>query len=146
MNDQVTLSTGRVIPLSDVRMEPDSQRFYYGVADVTAFLSAAQKRRFPGYDVERANREASDAARIRNGLDPYDDPPVATFYTVLEDTAAGIGADVATAAKGVRDFAGIGPENAGKRSPIFWTLLIAGLGFLAYQLGVFAWVRKKLSA
>lgn len=142
----VTLSTSRVIPLADVRLDVPSQRFYYGPANVTDFLSGEQKRSFPGYDVARANREASDAARIANGLDPYDDPPATTFYTVLEDTAAGIGADVATTAQGVRDFAGIGPENAGRRSPLFWTAILAGLGFLAYQIGVFAWIRKRLGA
>lgn len=144
--NSVTLSTGRVIPLADVRLDVASQAFYYGVANVTDFLSGEQKRRFPGFDVERANREASDTARIINGEEPYADPPATSFLTVLEATADGIGADVATAAQGVRDFAGIGPENAGKRSPLFWTALAVGVGFLAYQLGVFAWIRKRLGA
>lgn len=143
MNDTITLGTGRVIPLADVRLDVASQRFYYGVADVTGSLSGEQKRRFPGYDVERANREASDAARIGQGEQPYADPPETGVVRLWVE---GMARDVVQVAEDARDFVGIGPENAGKRSPLFWTAVIVGLGFLAYQIGLFAWIRKKLTA
>lgn len=139
----LTLSTGRVIPLADVRLDVPSQRFYYGIANVTDSLSGEQKRTFPGYDIERANREASDAARIASGEAPYADPSTAGTLTLFVD---GVGDDLSTAAQDVRDFVGIGRENAGRRSPLFWTVLLVGLGYLAHQLGVFAWIRKKLTA
>jgi hypothetical protein len=143
VNDQVTLSTGRVIPLSDVRMEPESQRFYYGVADVTAFLSAAQKRRFPGYDVERANREASDAARIARGEQPYPDPkPVST----IDEFIKGVGSDVAELATDTRDAIGIGAENNGNGSPLLRWALGIGVILLLWKIGALDWVRKKLTA
>lgn len=139
----VTLPTGRSIQLDYVVLAEESQQFFYGPANVTDYLTSEQKRTFPGYDVERANREASDAARDAAGLPRVpDNLPTSTAGLFLE----GVGADLAQAAQGVRDFAGIGPENAGKRSPLFWTLVIVGLGFVLWQIGGFAWLKKKLTA
>ena len=139
----ITLPTGRTIPLADVTLDVAAQRFFYGVADVTEFLSPSQKRQFAGFDVERANREASDAGRLARGLDPVPDTGETSAVKLF---VRGVADDVKTAAQQARDFAGIGPENAGKRSPLFWALLIGGLGFLAWQLGLFAFIRKKLTA
>ena len=119
----ITLPTGRTIPLADVTLDVATQRFYYGPANVTNFVSPSQKRQFAGFDVERANREASDAARLARGLDPVPDPSTAGTLTLFVE---GVGDDVKTAAQQVRDFAGIGPENAGRRSPLFWVLLLGG--------------------
>jgi hypothetical protein len=142
----VVLHTGREIPLEYVALDVASQRFFYGSFEVTDYLDASQKRQFNGYDVERANRAASDAARDATGLPRYADGNAFSWGYVLGDTARGIGEDVATAAQSIRDFAGIGPENAGKRSPLFWTAVIVGVGFVLYQVGAFAWLKKKLTA
>ena len=141
----LTLPTGRVIRLEHIEFDRATQRFYYGTLDVTPYLTRAQMLATAGdaFDVERANREASDAARIGRGEAPYADPPSTSTLGLWVDN---VSADVATAAQGVRDFVGIGPENAGKRSPLFWTALVLGAGFLAYQLGLFVWIRKKLTA
>ncbi|MEN9575653.1 MAG: hypothetical protein RL514_3508 [Verrucomicrobiota bacterium] len=146
--NRLTLPTGRTIPLEYLTFDAASQHAYYGSLDVTEYMTRAQIQAVGGsaFDVEQANREASDAARIARGLAPYEDPPQITPWEVLTNTARGIGNDVATAAQGVRDFVGIGPENAGKHSPLFWFAIVAGLGWIAYQLGVFVWLRKKLTA
>jgi hypothetical protein len=139
----ITLSSGRVLPLPYVSLDVPTQRFYYGPLEVTDFLSPSQKRTFLGFDVEAANRAASDAARAERGLPPVpDNLPTSTVGLWLD----GIGADVTQAAEDVRDFAGIGPENAGRRSPLFWTAVAVGVGWLLYQVGAFAWIRKKLTA
>ena len=141
----LTLPTGRTVPLAYLTFAAASQRAYYGALDVTPYLTRAQLVTVGGdaFDVERANREASDAARIGRGEAPYADPPSTSTLGLWVDN---VSADVTTAAQGVRDFVGIGPENAGKRSPLFWTALVLGAGFLAYQLGLFVWIRKKLTA
>ncbi|MEQ2008315.1 MAG: hypothetical protein ABMA26_16130 [Limisphaerales bacterium] len=140
----ITLPTGRQIPLYNVSFDPLSQRFFYGSFDVTGYMTRSQKVEVGGlsFDVERANREASDAARDAAGLPRVPEGETSTFTIFRE----GVADDVSALATGIRDFAGIGPENAGKRSPLFWLVVLGGLGFLAYQLGVFAWVKKKLSA
>ena len=142
----ITLPTGRVLPLSSIELYPISNRFFYGRLEVTEYLTGEQRRSFSGYDVERANREASDAARIANGETPYADGAPVSYTDILGNTVRGIGNDLASAAQTVRDFVGIGPENAGKHSPLFWLAILVGAGYLLNQLGIFAWLRKKLSA
>lgn len=150
----ITLPTGRQIALYNVAFDADAQRFYYGSLDVTPYMTRAQMVEVGGmgFDVEAANRAASDAARDAAGLprvpdtgngQSFLDTPV--LQTLL-GTAQGVGEDISGIATGIRNFAGIGPENAGKRSPLFWVLVIGGLGFIAYQIGLFAWVKNKLTS
>lgn len=141
----ITLPTGRQIPLYNIAFDEASQQFFYGSLNVSDYMTRAQKVEVGGFgfDVARANREASDAARDAAGLPRVPDNGETS---VLKLWAEGVGNDVASLAQRVRDFAGIGPENEGKRSPLFWAVVIGGLGFLAWQLGVFGWIRKKLSA
>lgn len=140
----ITLSTGRFVPLYNLDFDPATQQFFYGTFNVTSYLTRAQKEAVagPAFDVERANREASDAKRDALGLPRVPDADASAFSLFVD----GVSADVASLATGIRDFAGIGPENAGKRSPLFWFVVLGGAGFLAYQLGLFAWVKKKISA
>lgn len=142
----LTLPTGRVIRLDQVEFFTASQLFFYGSFDVTPYLSGEQKRSFAGYDVAHANTDASNAARDKSGQTHYADGKDMSYWDIAKDTASGIGNDVSSAAQSLRDFAGIGPENAGKRSPLFWTALAVGLGFLLYQIGAFAWLKKKITA
>ncbi len=144
----LTLPTGRVLRLDQLAFDATSQRAYYGQLDVTDYLTRAQLQAVGGsaFDVERANSAASDAARLAAGEAPYTNGAPVSYVDILSNTVKGIGNDVASAAQTVRDFAGIGPENAGKHSPLFWFALLAGVGYLLNQLGIFAWLRKKLSA
>lgn len=133
----------RTVGIWNVTFDTRRQRFFYGDADVTDLLSADQKRRFAGFDVERANREASDAARIARGEAPYPDPqPVSTF----EEFIKGVGSDVAELATNTRDAIGIGAENKGNGSPLLRWALGIGLIVLLWKIGALDWVRKKLTA
>lgn len=143
--NSLTLPTGRVVLLEYLDFDSASQRFYYGTLDVTPYMTRAQMVAAGGlaFDVERANRAASDAARDAAGLPRVPDTGETSTLVLF---GQGVAADVTSLATGIRDFAGIGPENAGKRSPLFWLVVLGGAGFLAYQLGVFAWLKKKLTA
>lgn len=138
----VRLPTGREIRLSNVDLDPATQRFTYGPLDVTPYLTPLQKRQFNAFDVERANREASDAARDAAGLPrvPEGETSALTLF------AEGVGNDLSKLATDTRDLIGIGPENAGKGSPLLRWLLVAGVGLLLWKVGVFDWVKKKLTA
>lgn len=144
----ITLPTGRVIPVSYLTFEKATQRAYYGGLDVTGYLTRAQMQLVGGdeYDVQLANIAASDAARIARGETPYVNPPQLTPWDVAANTVQGIGSDLASASESVRSVLAIGSENAGK----FKLYLTLGLlGLLTYGLwraGVFAGLKKKLSA
>lgn len=138
-----TLPTGVQRKLYLVDYDEASRRFYLGGYDVSPYLTGDHKRTFPGYDVEAANREASDAARIARGEQPYPDPkPVSTF----EEFIKGVGSDVAELATDTRDAIGIGAENKGNGSPLLRWALGIGLIVLLWKIGALDWVRKKLTA
>jgi hypothetical protein len=142
MND--TFQFGfRTVGIWNVTLDTRRQRFFYGDADVTDLLSQDQQRRFAGFDVERANRQASDSARIARGEQPYADPqPVSTF----EEWIKGVGSDVAELATVTRDAIGIGAENRGNGSPLLRWALGLVLIVLLWKIGALDWVRKKLTA
>lgn len=137
------LPTGREIRMDLIELDPGTQQFFYGALNVTPYLSPTQMRTFPGFDVERANREASDAGRIARGETPYINPSTDGALTLF---VQGVGNDLSKLATDTRDFIGLGPENTGKGSPLLRWALLAGAVFLAWQLGLFAWARKKLTA
>lgn len=141
----ITLPTGRQIPLDYISFDPASNRFFYGGLDVTPYMTRAQMVEVGGaaFDVEAANRAASDAARIARGEQPYADGGETSVAKLWLD---GVGSDVAKLARDTRDFFGIGEENAGKGSPIIRLVIVAGVVFALHQLGVFAWIKKKLTA
>ena len=138
-----TLPTGVVRKLYLVDYDAASRRFTLGGFDVTPYLSGEDKRSFPGYDVEAANNEASDAGRIARGEAPYQVPqPVSTF----EEFIKGVVSDVAELATDTRDAIGIGRENNGNGSPLLRWALGIGLIVVLWKIGALDWVRKKLAA
>lgn len=123
----------REVGIWNVEFNPSSQRFFYGSADVSALLSREQKVAVGGasFDVEYANRQASDAARDAAGLPHHSDGQPFSWWDVAADTAGGVGSDVASASESVREVFGVGVENAGK----FKTFLtLATVGLLAFAL------------
>lgn len=129
----IRLPTGREIPLAYVTLNPFTQRFYYGELDVTAWVSPSQARTFAGYDVTRANNEASDAARAARG-----EPPVVVGSTsTLELFLDGVGEDVASTAESVRDTLAIGAENAGRFKLYLGLAIVGALAFVLWRAGVF---------
>ena len=143
MND-LTLPTGRTIRLDLVELEPATQRFFYGPLDVTPYMTRAQMVAVAGdaFDVERANREASDAARDAAGLPRVPDGETNTLALFLD----GVGNDLAKLATDTRDLIGLGPENAGKGSPLLRYALAALVLIIVWNVGVFDWVKKKILA
>ncbi|HEY1172897.1 MAG TPA: hypothetical protein VGH19_16130 [Verrucomicrobiae bacterium] len=96
----VLLPTGRVIPLDAVSFDSETHRFWYGVAEVTDFLTRAQKQVFPGFNVLQENDRLADQKRIDAGL-----PPVVVGSTsVTEMFVKGVTDDVAGAATAARNF------------------------------------------
>lgn len=53
----VQLPTGRVINLSDVDLNPQTQQFVYAGVNVTNYLTPDQKRLFPDFDIEAYNNQ-----------------------------------------------------------------------------------------
>ena len=143
MND-LLLPTGRTIRLDLVELDPATQRFFYGQLDVTPSRTRAQKVAVGGaaFDVERANREASDAARDAAGLPrvPVGEPNTLTLFL------DGVGNDLSKLATDTRDLIGLGPENAGKGSPLLRYALAALVLIIVWKVGMFDWVKKKLLA
>lgn len=140
----LTLPTGRVIPLEYLDLDSATQRFYYGTLDVTPYLTRAQRVEAGGmaFDVERANREASDTARDAADLPRVPEGEQSAVTLFLD----GVGNDLAKLATDTRDTIGLGPENAGKGSPLLRWLLVAGVALLLWKIGAFDWVKKKLTA
>ena len=140
-----TLPTGRTLPLAYVTHDVLTNGFYYGGLDVTPYLTRAQMLEAAPltFDVERANREASDRARDAAGLPRVPDNlptnPLALF-------ADGVARDVNKLATDTRDFIGLGPENAGKGSPLLRWALVIGAAVILWKVGVFDWLKKKLTA
>lgn len=143
MND-LLLPTGRTIRLDLVELEPASQRFFYGSLDVTPYLTRAQKVAVGGaaFDVERANREASDASRDSAGLPRVPEGEQSAVTLFLD----GVGNDLSKLATDTRDLIGIGEENAGKGSPLLRYGLAALLLLVLWKVGVLDWLKKKLTA
>lgn len=138
-----TLPSGVQRKLYLVDYNAATRRFTLGEFNVGPYLTAAHKRSFPDYDPTDDNNAASDAGRIARGEEPYQVPkPVTTF----EEFIAGVGSDVAELATDARDAIGIGAENNGKGSPLLRWALIVAVGFVLYKVGVFDWLRKRLSA
>jgi hypothetical protein len=141
----LTLPTGRTLPLSALAFDAALNRFFYAGLDVTPYMTRAQMLEAAphDFDVERANREASDAARDAAGRPRVpDNLPTST----LGIFAAGVASDVNKLATDTRDFIGIGAENTGKGSPLLrWALALAAVAVL-WKVGVFDWLRKKLTA
>lgn len=154
MNDSITLPTGRSLGLYLLQLDPATQRFYYGSLDVTDYLSAEQKRSFAGYDVAAANNAASDQHRLDAGLAPVALGSTSTFDLFTQ----GVANDADRVARAARSVFGLGEPNVDgtdtdadrAQAKPFRTLLIVGgllaLGWLAWQVGVFAAIKKKLTA
>ena len=140
--NEILLPTGRAIRLDLVELDPQTQRFYYGPLDVTEYMSGAQKRTFPRYDVERANREASDAARDAAGQARIPEGEQSAVTLFID----GVGRDLSKLATDTRSAIGIGPENAGKGSPLLRWGLFALVLLVLWKVGVLDWLRKKLTA
>ena len=140
----LTLPTGRVIRLEHLEFDRATQRFYYGTLDVTPYLTRAQMLTVAGdaFDVERANREASDAARDAAGLPRVPDGEPNTLTLFLD----GVGNDLSKLATDTRDLIGLGEENAGKGSPLLRYALAALVLIIVWKVGVFDWLKKKLTA
>ena len=145
MNNLITLTTGRTIRIELFEFDRATQRFYYGTLDVTPYLTRAQMLTVAGdaFDVERANREASDAARDAAGQPRVPDNLPTTPARLF---LGGVGDDLAKLATDTRDLIGIGPENAGKGSPLLRYGLAALLLLAVWKVGLFDWVKKKLLA
>ena len=144
MNHLLTLPTGRTIRLEFFEFVRDTQRFYYGPLDVTPYMTRAQMVAVGGaaFDVERANREASDAARDAAGLPRVPEGESNTLTLFLD----GVGKDLSKLATDTRDLIGLGPENAGKGSPLLRYALAALVLIIVWKVGVFDWLKKKLTA
>ncbi len=142
----ITLPTGRVLPLDYLDFSEATQTFHYGGLDVTPYMTRAQKVAAGGglFDVERANREASDAARDAAGLPRV--PDLNSRTPITDAFLDGVGNDLSKLATDTRDLIGIGQENAGKGSPLLRWLLVAGVGLVLWKIGVLDWVKKKLAA
>ena len=140
----LTLPTGRVLPLDYLDFSEATQTFYYGGLDVTPYMTRAQKVAAGGglFDVERANREASDAARDAAGVPRVPEAEQSTTRIFVE----GVGNDLSKLATDTRDLIGIGQENKGNGSPLLRWLLVAGVGLVLWKIGVLDWVKKKLAA
>ncbi len=139
----ITLPTGRQIALYHVAFDADAQQFFYGNLNVTPYMTRAQQVEVGGmaFDVERANREASDAARDAAGLPRVPEGEQSAVTLFLD----GVGNDLSKLATDTRDLIGIGAENKGNGSPLLRWLLVAGVGLLLWKVGVFDWVKKKLN-
>ena len=140
----ITLPTGRVIPLEYLDLDRATQRFHYGSLDVTPYMTRAEKVAAGrgAFDVERANREASDAARDAAGVPRVPEGEQSAVTLFLD----GVGNDLTKLATDTRDLIGIGQENKGNGSPLLRWLLVAGVGLVLWKIGVFDWVKKKLTA
>jgi hypothetical protein len=122
----VTLSTGRRIDVADVGYDVTANRFYYYGADVTQFLTYAQRYAFPSFDVERTNAETSDAIR---GTGPTGST------STLANFVSGVGNDVAAASSGVRNFfTGTDGQTSDAKKLVVVLLLGVGL-YLVWQIG-----------
>jgi hypothetical protein len=140
----LTLPTGRVLPLDYLDFSEATQTFFYGGLDVTPYMTRAQKVAAGGglFDVDRANREASDAARDAAGLPRVPEGEQSTTRIFVE----GVGNDLSKLATDTRDVIGLGQENAGNGSPLLRYALAALVLFVVWKVGVLDWVKKKLTA
>lgn len=138
----------RSVGLWNVELDVDSQRFLYGDRDVTDQLSHAQRATFPGYDVERANLEARQAAGRT------DNPTGGT--STASNFLRGVGNDVARIGNAARSVFGLGKPNVDTNEsqppadakPFRTLLIVAAVGlvvFGAWQLGAFNFIRRKLN-
>ena len=140
----LTLPTGRVILLEYLDFDRATQRFFYGSLDVTPYMTRAEKVAAGrgAFDVERSNREASDAARDAAGV-PRVPEGEQSPVTLFRD---GVGNDLSKLATDTRDLIGIGQENKGNGSPLLRYVLAALVLFVVWKVGVLDWVKKKLTA
>lgn len=139
----------RTVGIWNVELDVPSQRFLYGASDVTDNLSRDQKASFPGFDVERANLEARRESG-REGEATGDTSTVSLFVR-------GVVNDASRVANAARDVFGLGKPNVETTeaepppdAKPFRTLLIVGgvllFVFIAWQVGLFALAKKKITA
>lgn len=140
----------RSVGIWNVELDVPTQRFIYGSADVTDSLSRDLKATFPGFDVERANL----AARERAGREQHN---TGGDTSVVGNFVRGVVNDAARVAHAARDVFGLGQPNVETvegspppESKPFRTLVIVGgvvlFVFVAWQVGLFALAKKKLTA
>ncbi len=141
-NSTFTLPTGTVRKLYLVDYDAASRRFTLGSLDVGPYLSPSQKRTFPDYDPAPDLAAASDAAQVERGVEPA---PVGET-SAWDLFWAGVGNDLAKGAEDVRDTIGIGRENAGKGSPLLRWIIAGAALWLAWRVGIFDWLKKRLAA
>lgn len=137
-----TLPTGAVRKLYLVDYDAASRRFLLGAFDVSAYLSPSQKRTFPDYDPTPDLAQASDDAQRARGVEPQPVGETSDWDLFWR----GVGDDLSKGAEDIRGTVGIGRENAGKGSPLLRWVFAAGLLWLAWRVGVFDWIKKRLAA
>ena len=95
----VTLPTGRVLTLDNIRLDEGTQRFWYQTVDVTAYLTPNQRKLFPGWDIERYNLELHHQHAAQTGLDPNSGGET-SIWTLFGNNVAGTLNSIGSAAPG----------------------------------------------